>query len=311
VRLQRVATHSSALPIALFVGIAAAIVIVQPSSGSEFGTDLLLQAALPLVLVSLAQMFVVLGGDFDLGIGSAVGLTSVLSATLLVTHPVLGVIALCGIPAGYVAMSLLAERTGVSSVVITLGASFVWLGIALMVQSTPGGSSPTWMQSAFDTSLPGLPEPVYLMVLLAIIPYLLLRHSRYGVVLRGYGGNRSAIANLGRSPLLARAALFALAGLFVVLAGLATTFVSGGSDANASAPLTISSFGAVVLGGAVLGGGRVDSVGVVAAALALSLISSLLGFLNVSATWNTGIEGMVILGLLTAKYLLVRGVGRK
>ena len=63
--------------------------------------ELLLAPAVSLVLVALAQMFVVGGSEIDLGVGAFAGMVNVLCATLLFTGPSLGVAALLAALAGY------------------------------------------------------------------------------------------------------------------------------------------------------------------------------------------------------------------
>ncbi len=56
---------------------------VNPLAVSMFGLDLLLGPAIALVLVALAQMFVVGGSEIDLGVGAFAGLVNVVSASVL------------------------------------------------------------------------------------------------------------------------------------------------------------------------------------------------------------------------------------
>src|ERR1035438_6200462 len=125
----------------LMVGVAILTVILRPSAASSNGAELLLGPALPLAFASLAQMLIILVGDFDLSVGYAVGLANVFSATLLTTNVWLGVLVLFGIVLAYVAMGAIVQIFRVPAIVVTLGASFIWLGIGLTVQPTPGGTS--------------------------------------------------------------------------------------------------------------------------------------------------------------------------
>jgi ribose transport system ATP-binding protein len=79
------------MPLAALVIVLAAIGIFNSNALTPFGLGLLLSTALPLVLVSYAQMFVVGRSEIDLGVGAFAGLTNVVSATWLVEKPFLGV----------------------------------------------------------------------------------------------------------------------------------------------------------------------------------------------------------------------------
>lgn len=291
-----------ALPAIIFCGtVFGLIAIIQPSTRSQFGVDLLLSAAVPAVFAALAQTFIIVAGDIDLGLGSALGLVNVLMATVMVSHVAEGLAAAVGIIVAYAAMGWLIEAFQVPAIVVTLGASFVWLGAALVLQPEPGGVSPAWLSQVYNASLPVVPEPVYVLVAAAGLAHWVLNRTSYGVVLRGFGNRPEALTQLGRSRVRARMSLYALAGLCVVLGGFAITAQSGGSDANASATYTLVSIAAVVIGGADFGGGVASPTGSVLGALALALLSSLLSFLNVSTNYNTAALGLCLIAVFVLR----------
>ena len=290
-----------ALVTVLLVGMLIAMRVTQPSSMTSSGLSLLLGPAMPLVLAALAQMFIMVGGDFDVGIGYAVGLANVITATVLVHHPALGVLLLAAMIAGYAVMAVIVELTGVPAIVVTLGASFIWLGCGLVLQSEPGGTVPSWLASPFNVALQVIPEQVYLCAGLALVAWFVLRRWRYGVALRGFGNSRQAFIETGRSPLRARVSLYLIAGLGVVLAGALTTVSTTASDINASSTLTLISVAAVVIGGAEFTGGVVEPVGTVMAAVAFGLIPSLLYFLSVSPNYQTAVEGLLLVAAMAAR----------
>ena len=162
----------------------------NPATGSVFGLDLLLGPALPLVLVALGQMFVVGGSEIDLGAGAFAGLVNVLSATLLFQQPALGVFSLVCALACYSALGWLIQARRIPAIVITLGASFIWMGIGHTLQPTPGGTSPEWLSGLFTWSIPGVPTSLVLIVLAGAVAWMLDR-TPLGVTLRGSGTTRA------------------------------------------------------------------------------------------------------------------------
>ena len=294
----------------LMLALAALTVILRPNTASAAGVSLLLGPALPLAFASLAQMTIVMLGDFDMGVGFAVGLVNVLTATVLSTNVWFGVGLLVAMVLAYVAMGAIVEFFQVPAIVVTLGASFIWLGVGLTVQPTPGGTAPAWLEQVANASLPVIPEVVYILAGVALVSWWLLRVWRYGVVLRGLGNNRPAVESSGWSPVKARLSAYAIAGVFVCLAGLFTTSVTTSADVNASGTLTLTTFAAILIGGCRFKGGFVEPIGVVAAVDALSLLTSVLAFLNVSSTWDTGAEGLVIVVAVSAKWA-VQGLGQR
>lgn len=293
----------ASLAIVLLIAVVVINGILNSSSLGSGGLDLLVGGAVPLALAALGEMFVILAGDIDLGIGSALGLVNVIGATYLVHRPLLGIFFMILLVGAYASMAALIHVRRLPAIVVTLGASFIWLGIALVMQPVPGGTSPTWLNNLYNVSLPVIPEPVYFAVLFVLVGYALLFRSRMGTVLRGFGNNPAAIYRAGRSPMRARITLYVLAGVCIVLSGLAITAVSSASDANASATYTLSAIAAVVLGGGEFIGGTVFPSGVVAGALVLSLISSLLAFLSVSTTYESAVTGAILLAALATRQL--------
>ena len=90
-------------------------------------------------------MFVVGGSEIDLGVGAFAGLVNVVSATCSSTRPALGVLSAGRRPVAYGALGALIQLRKIPAIVVTLGASFIWSGIAYTLQPTPGGSSPAWL----------------------------------------------------------------------------------------------------------------------------------------------------------------------
>ncbi len=294
-------------PAGLSIGLLITVVVIsgvlEPSSVGTGGLDLLVGGAVPLVLAALAEMFVIMAGDIDLSIGAALGLVNVIGATYLVHSPLLGLLFMVLVVVAYALMAALIHVRRLPAIVVTLGASFVWLGVALVMQPIPGGTSPGWLTNLYNLSLPVIPEPIYLVVLFVLVGYALLFRSRLGTVLRGFGNNPAAIYRAGRSPMRARIILYVLAAVCIVLSGLAITAVSSASDANASATYTLSAIAAVILGGAEFTGGTVYPTGAVAGALVLALLSSLLAFLSVSTNYETAVTGAILLAALATRQL--------
>lgn len=280
---------------------------LQPRAFSTFGLELLLQASVPLAFAVMAQMLFLLGGDIDLGLGFAIGLANVLAATYLVDAPMIGLLALAGLIAGYALLAVIVEVLGVSSVVATLGASFVWLGVGLMVRETPGGVSPAWLSELTRIRLWPLPLACYVLFGVALLGLWLAKGWGYSIRLRALGHNRRTYVALGYSALAGRVAIYTLAGLFAVVAGLLITGTTGAGNVNVAAGFTLATVAAVVVGGASFAGGLVSPVGAVMAVVGISLINTNLVFLGISSDYTTALGGLVLILALSFRSLTQRG----
>src|SRR5215472_5042781 len=120
---------------------------LRPNVATYNGLRLLLNLSPVLVFTALAQMFVMTAGDIDLGIGPFVGLVDCIVAGLLRDQPLLATAMLIACPLSYALMGALIHWRQLPSIVVTLGSSFVWLGLALLVLPLPGGNVPSWVTS--------------------------------------------------------------------------------------------------------------------------------------------------------------------
>ncbi|MDR3493286.1 MAG: ATP-binding cassette domain-containing protein [Ancalomicrobiaceae bacterium] len=285
------------------VAVLATMMLVNPRVASVFGLDLLLMPALSLVLVAMAQMFVIGGSEIDLGVGAFAGLVSVLSATLLYDNPPMGIAAIAAAIALYAALGATIQARRIPAIVVTLGASFIWGGIGYSLQPTPGGSSPEWLSAMVNWSFDGLPTSVILICLIGLVAALIDRMP-LGVTLRGFGNNPAAMTRSGWGSVRYAWIRYGLSGLFGAVAGLSLTAINTASDINSGNSFTLLSVAAVVMGGSSLIGGYISPAGVVAGAVTLSLIGALLGVLDVSSDFNAASQGFVLIALLVLRSLM-------
>jgi ribose transport system ATP-binding protein len=284
------------------------IALLNGNAASLFGIDLLMSAAVPLVIIAIGQMFVIGGSEIDLGIGSFAGLVNVLSATILVERPWFGALAMVATLSTYCILGVVIYLRQIPSLVVTLGASFIWAGAGYALQPTPGGASPNWLAAALSFTLFGLPASIcYIMV--AAFLAALINASRTGVVLRGFGSNPQALKQGGWTPTFYYFIRYLISGTCTFVAGLSLTGINAASDINAGGPYTLLSVAAVVIGGCALSGGSIAPVGVVCGAVTLSLIGALLGFLNVSTDFNAAVQGGLLIAILMIRTALKRRRG--
>ena len=131
-----------ALPAVSLAAVLIAIFILNDRAMSYRGLDLMLKYAVPIAFATIAQMFILTVNDLDLSIGAFVGLVACIAGTWLVDQPLLCLLILAGCIASYAAVGALIHVRRLPSIVVTLGMSFVWLGIAVILMPTPGGTVP-------------------------------------------------------------------------------------------------------------------------------------------------------------------------
>jgi ribose transport system permease protein len=158
---------------------------------------------------------------------------------------------------------------------------------------------------------PFLPLPILATVVLGLVAWFALMRTSFGTILRGSGGNAAAIARAGWSLVWVKTALFALAGFFGMLSGLALLGITTSADANIGNGYTLLSIAGVILGGGEFVGGIVSPFGAVIGAMTLALAASpLLTFLNIPPDWQVGANGIILIVVLAARAQIGRKAAR-
>jgi ribose transport system permease protein len=300
-RLMRAALP--ALSLALIVlGVAWA----NPRAISYFGFSLMLGLAVPVAFATLAQMFVITVNELDLSLGPFIGFCGCVTATLLRDRPLAGAAALVGGIAVYALVGAVVHLRRLPSIVVTLGMLFVWQGLAILLLPTPGGHAPDWLKAAASFKTPFVPWPIVVVAIVAALVHFGLMRTAYGAILRGVGGNATAVERAGWSALRAKTLMFALCGAFGVLASLALIGQTTSADATLGRGYTLQSIAGVILGGGEFVGGRVSPVGAVIGALTLTLAGSLLNFMRISPDWQVAAQGGILIVVLAARVVINR-----
>ncbi|TIV62152.1 MAG: ABC transporter permease [Mesorhizobium sp.] len=281
----------------------------QPRALSYFGLNLLLGLSLPVVFCTLAQVFVMAVGDLDLSVGSFVSLVACIGAVILPQNPLLALAALACLVGIYALVGALIQYRKVPSIIMTLGLSFAWTGLALTVLPVPGGKAPEWLSSLVSWKTPLVPAMIWMSLILAAVGHLIIIRSPWGTMVRAAGANPSALERSGWSLVGMKAGVYAAAGACGIMAGLVLVGNTVAANATVANQYTLLSIAAAVLGGAEFAGGRVSPIGAVLGGIIMSIVGSLLIFMNISTDWQVATQGVVLIGILGLQFLLQRFSG--
>jgi ribose transport system permease protein len=285
----------------------------QIRAWGAFELQTLVISTLPLVFIALAEAVVVIAGGIDLSVGAQLVLFNCISALLMkdagfgesllfaVLTLLLGVV--MGLLTGWII-----SVSGVPDIIVTLAASFLWIGIALLVMPSPGGgANPSFQEIFVGTGTAFWPGLLCIAVPLLLV-WVPLRRSRAGLAVYALGSDPQAAFLAGVNAMRTRMTAYAVAGLFAALAGLATTAYTGGGQASLAVAntSTLASVAAVVLGGVALTGGVGGLLGPVLAVWCLFLIPVNLLTLGVDPSYGEVVRGVVIVLVVLGGSLLRR-----
>ncbi|MCF1709412.1 ABC transporter permease [Tabrizicola sp. J26] len=294
------------VPVLSLAALLAGVFYLQPRAMSYTGLNLLFNLAVPIALATVAQMLIMAVNDLDLSMGTFVSFVACVTATFLNDTPLLGIAILAASIAVYAILGVVIYLRNLPAIVVTLGMSFVWGGLAVLILPSPGGEAPAWARAIMTVKPPFAPVAIFASVLIAVVAHMIVMRSSLGVLIRALGGNAKTVERSGTSILKIRALAYGLAGLFAVLAGVALVGLATSADANIALRYTLLSIAGVILGGGEFIGGRVSPIGAVIGALTLTLAGSFLSFLHISPDWQIGAQGAILIVVLALRLLLNR-----
>jgi ribose/xylose/arabinose/galactoside ABC-type transport system permease subunit len=141
----------------------------------------------------------------------------------------------------------------------------------------------------------GLPVPVILMVVLAIIAYLVLRHTRFGLYVYSTGGNEETTRLAGVNPNWIKMAAYVISGFTATLGGILLTARLWSAQPNAAVGWELDAIASPVLGGVSLFGGVGGIGGTVVGAFIIGVLSNGLNLMGVPSYYQQVIKGAVFI----------------
>jgi ribose transport system permease protein len=286
--------------------------LYQPRSVSLIGITGLVKTYLALMLLAVAQTYVVYAGDIDLSVGAIVSLVNVVIVVLMEEWgggaiSVLGVIGVglcvglaCGIVNGIVVAALRLQ-----AIVATFATSIFFAGLALYVLPVAGAPAPAAFWRTFGGRFFEIPFVFYAAVVLALVLYGFAR-TGLSTQLLTVGDDPQAAYQNGLPVTAIRIKGYALCGLFAALAAFCVTGDTASGDPLVGGKMTLYSIAAVVLGGSALSGGFGTAVGSFLGALIIGLINSLVYFVGTPSEWQNLVQGLAILIALMAGVIVGR-----
>jgi ribose transport system permease protein len=273
-------------------------------------SNILVQSSI-MAVIAIGMTFVIVGGGFDLSVGSTVALAGSIAAMAMVQFGlVAGVIAgvAAGIAVGLVNGVIIAYL-GVNPFIATLGTMVLVRGLVYLVTGgAPVGDDrlPATFLAFGSGRLLGIHYLVWVPAILLIILSWVMAATPYGRRVYATGGNREAAYLSGVPVGRVIASTYVWCGGLSGLAGvmLAARLQSGQPTAGEFYELT--AIAAVVLGGASLQGGEGTLYKSIIGVFIMVVLGNSLNLLNVDSYWQRVAIGVVIIAAAAADRLRSR-----
>ncbi|MGB8463371.1 MAG: ABC transporter permease, partial [Terrimicrobiaceae bacterium] len=240
---------------------------------------------------------VIMTRGIDLSVGSMVGLTSMITASVLPHNLFLGIAAgmvmglVCGLING-----LMIAKLKLPDFIVTLGMLSIYRGAALIyTDGKPIYGIDETFRSIFAGELFGIPTPVFLAVAIAVAAFLLVKYTALGEQIIAVGGNEEAARLSGINTDRVKICVYALSGLLSAVAGFVLIGRVGAAEPIGGNGFELQAIGAAVIGGASLFGGEGNPLGSLIGALTLGAMQNGLTLMNVPSFWQFVATGAVVI----------------
>lgn len=253
-------------------------------------------------IMACGMTFLLIYSGFDLSIGMTLSLAGLLGVTL---QPIMGVggaiviALLSGVIIGVLNGTILAITKGGTgeTFIITLGMQSVVYGIGQLYSK--GYEIRSTGDPFYDFlgkgTLWGIPFPIILFIIIAILSHILLSHTAFGRKVFITGGNRTAARLAGIRVEAYRIMVFALVGFTAALAGIILSSRLSVGSSRVGAGYEFDVISAVVIGGTSLFGGEGSILKTCLGVLLISIITNSLNLLGVPSQFQLVAKGIIIL----------------
>jgi simple sugar transport system permease protein len=292
-----------------------------------------LQVSAELGILAVAVALLMIGGEFDLSIGSMIGFAGIvigLGVTVFDLPIELTVLLafVIAVAVGYV-NGLLVVRTGLPSFIVTLAALFILRGLTLAVTRGLTGRTQipyitadhgdSFVVSLFagtafpgffhwlaeigviatlpdgSPAIPGLPASVLWWLALTAIATWVLLNTRFGNWVFAVGGDANAARNVGVPVARVKVILFVLSALAATLFATIQVMSIGSADTLRGTQKEFEAIIAAVIGGCLLTGGYGSAIGAGFGALIFGLVQMGIFYTGIDTDWFKVFLGAMVL----------------
>ena len=255
---------------------------------------------------------VIITAGIDLSVGSLVALSAVCSAIIIrdlgggsdasAVWVVLGFLAAvlsCSAAGAFSGLMITGFR--LPSFIVTLAMMRIASGLAFRLAD--GKSIPELPQAFFvlgSGKLMGIPNPVWLMVILYAIGHVVMSYTVFGRYVYAIGGNEEAARLSGVPVRRVQLAVFTISGALAGLGGIVLASRLAVGDPKFGLMYELDVITAVVVGGTSLMGGKGRVLGTLIGAFIIAVIKNGMNLTNIDSFDQLIIIGTVLLLAVTA-----------
>lgn len=249
-------------------------------------------------IMAIGTTFVIIGGGFDISVGSTLALSAALALGLQGSmHWALAALlaVLAGVLIGIV-NGFLAAKIHIVPMIATLGTSTIIRGLVyLYTKGYPINGQVPQFEVIGSSYLWGIPVPVIIMVVLVALFQFILSKTQLGRYCCAVGGNKEATRLAGVSVDFYHMMTFIIGGLMAAISGVIYAARLSSATPLAGQNYDMDAIAAVVIGGTSVSGGEGTVLGAMIGVLLLTVVTNAFNLLGVPVYIQYVIKGLIIL----------------
>ena len=275
--------------------------------------DILMDIAI-LSMVAIGETMVILTRSIDLSVASSLALSGMIVGMTISSHQGIppAVALLMGIGVGAVLGSLnglLVTKGRIPPIIATLGTLSIYRGLVFAICGgawVDAHEMPRSFVYLSKNTLLGIPNLVLIAVIVAVIFYYFLNHTRTGREVYAVGSNPEAARVVGIGVDRILFLVYLLSGILAGMAGVLWISRYASAQSDTAAGFELQAIAAAVVGGVNIFGGSGTIPGVLLGSLLLGIIVNALNLVRISPFWKLAVQGLIILLAVVSDALMSR-----
>ena len=258
-------------------------------------------------IIAFGMTMVIISGEIDLSVGSAVAFAGCLTAYLSQALSALGMPMFMALPVAMLASlslgfaigaltGLIRVHFGVPTFITTLAWMTVLTGSAeLITGGFPLTPFPEWYNFFGGGYVLGIPFPAIVFVLVFALTQILMDYTSFGRSVYAVGGNVEAARLSGINVVQIKILVMATVAFLAALAGIMQSAQIMSGAATTAKGWELDVIASVIIGGTSLMGGEGKIRGTLIGVIFLGILVNGMTLLNISEYWQHVVRGVLIL----------------
>ena len=294
-RLLRTDEFSVFIPLVIIVAITT---IFRPDFLSISNFAAMFTQSPFIAIVALGVSFPLMTGNIDISTGKIAGFSGIMMASMAYEHGMNITLALvigllCGVAIGFI-NGILVVHVGLPAFIATMGTQYMVGGARYLFIHGYQLNIQNGLVDFFDKRIAGMLPYFWIMVVLYVIIFVVIKYSLWGRRIRAVGDNAEVATLAGINAKRMKVLAYTLAGFFSGVAGILFTLDLGYGLPENGDGWEFRAIAGCVVGGVSLSGGKCSPLGIIIGVTLIQVAESAIIFLGMPTTMRVAVQGALM-----------------